>query len=265
MVAADSTLLEPNHPQLVQKEIALRRWPSRLDGFSIALLSDFHYDPYFSVHPIRSAVEMVNGLRPDLVTLTGDFVSVPLFGDHARGAALAEPCAQLLRKLEAPHGVWAVLGNHDAYADADRVTDVLTAVGIPVLANRSVPIEKDGARFWLGGTDDVLGGVPDVPATLHGIPSDEAVVLMVHEPDYADFVASYPVDLQLSGHTHGGQVRVPFLRPLYLPAMAKKYVQGFFKVRELALYTNAGIGTVQLPVRWNCPPEVTLIRLRRAR
>ena len=263
-VAADSTLLEPNHPRLVKKEIALRRWPSRLDGFSIALLSDFHYDPYFSVHPIRAAIEMVNGLRPDLIALTGDFVSVPLVGDHAKGAALAEPCAQLLRELQAPHGVWAVLGNHDAYTDPERVTDVLTAVGIPVLGNRSVPIEKEGGRFWFGGVDDVLGGVPDLPATLRGIPTDEAVVLMVHEPDFADFVASYPVDLQLSGHTHGGQVRVPLLRPLYLPAMAKKYVQGFFQVRELALYTNAGIGTVQLPVRWNCPPEVTHIQLRRA-
>ena len=263
-MAADSTLIEPNHPRLIRKEISLRRWPSRLDGFSIALLSDFHYDPYFSVHPIRSAVEIVNGLCPDLIALTGDFVSVPLVGNHEKGAALAEPCAQLLRKLQAPHGVWAALGNHDAYTDPDRVSDTLQSVGIPVLLNRSVPIEKDGARFWLGGVDDVLGGVPDLPSTLHGIPSNEAVVLMVHEPDYADFVASYPVDLQLSGHTHGGQVRFPFLPPLYLPALAKKYVQGYFQIRGLALYTNAGIGTVEVPVRWNCPPEITHIRLKRA-
>ena len=263
-LAADSTLLEPNHPRLVQKEISLRRWPSRLDGFTIALMSDFHYDPYFSVHPIRSAVEMVNGLRPDLVALTGDFVSVPLVGDHAKGALLAEPCAELLRKLQAPHGVWAVLGNHDAYTDADHVTDVLQSAGIPVLSNRSVPIEKEGARFWLGGVDDVLEGTADIPSTLHAVPSGEAVVLMAHEPDYADFAARYPFDLQLSGHTHGGQVRVPFMRPLYLPALAKKYVQGFFQVRGLALYTNAGLGTVQIPVRWNCPPEVTHIRLKRA-
>lgn len=264
VVAADSTLVEPNRPRLVQKEILLRRWPSRLDGFTIALLSDFHYDPYFSVHAIRSAVEIVNGLRPDLVALTGDFVSVPLFGDRARAATMAEPCAQILRKLVAPHGIWAVLGNHDAFADPARISDVLRGVGIPVLSNRSVPIEKDGARFWLGGIDDALGGTPDVPAVLHGAPSGEAVVLMAHEPDYADVVAGYPVDLQLSGHTHGGQVRLPFLRPLYLPALAKKYVQGFFRVRGLSLYTNAGIGTVELPVRWNCPPEVTQIRIKRA-
>jgi uncharacterized protein len=261
-IAGDSVLLEPNRPRLIRKEIALRRWPSRLDGFTIALLSDFHYDPYFSVHPIRSAVEMVNRLRPDLIALTGDFVSVSWFGSAATGAADAEPSAALLKKLRAPHGVWSVLGNHDVFSDPDRVTDALRAVGIPTLSNKSVAIEKDGARFWLGGVDDVLGGSPDVPATLHGISGDEAVVLMVHEPDFADYVAGYPVDLQLSGHTHGGQVRIPFIGPLYLPELAKKYVWGLFKIRELTLYTNAGIGTVNLPLRWNCPPEITFITVR---
>lgn len=264
VVAADSALIEPNHPRVIRKQIALRRWPSRLDGFTIAVLSDFHYDPYFSVHPIRAAVNTINGLRPDLIALTGDFVSVPTFGDRATGAALAEPCAQLLRELAAPHGLWAVLGNHDACTDPGHVTDVLHAVGIRVLSNQSVAIEKDQARFWLSGVDDVLDGTADVPATLHGVPSDEAVVLLAHEPDYADFVASYPVDLQISGHTHGGQVRVPFLRPLYLPPLAKKYVWGQYQIRELTLYTNAGIGTVQIPVRLNCPPEITHFTLTRA-
>ena len=242
----------------------MRRWPSRLDGFTIALLSDFHYDPYFSVHPIRSAVEIVNRLNPDLVALTGDFVSVPWLGSAVKAAAHAEPCADQLAKLRAPHGVWSVLGNHDVFSDSDRVLDALETVGISTLSNKAVAIEKEGARFWLGGVDDVLGGSPDLPATLHGIPADEAVVLMAHEPDYADYVAEYPVDLQLSGHTHGGQVTIPLMPPLYLPAMAKKYIWGLFKIRALTLYTNAGIGTVNIPARWNCPPEVTLITLRRS-
>lgn len=263
-IAADSTLIEPNRPRLIRKEIALRRWPSRLDGFTIALLSDFHYDAHFSIHPIRSAVEVVNGLRPDLIALTGDFVSVPLFGNSSKAAADAEPCAQLLGRLRAPHGVWSVLGNHDVYSDADRVKNALHGVGISTLSNQSIVIEKDNARFWLGGVDDVLGGGADVPGTLRGIPSEEAVVLMAHEPDYADYVAGYPVDLQLSGHTHGGQVRFPFMRPLYLPALAKKYVWGLFQIRALTLYTNAGIGTVGLPVRWNCPPDITFITVRKS-
>jgi predicted MPP superfamily phosphohydrolase len=264
VVVADSLFIEPNHPRVIRKEIFLRRWPSRLEGFTIALLSDFHYDPYFSVHPIRSAVDIINGLQPDLIALTGDFVSAPWFGDNAKGAAVAEPCAQLLGKLRARCGLWAVLGNHDAYTDPDRVAETLRAVGIPVLSNRSVPVEKDGGRFWLGGVDDVLEGTADLDAALHDVGSDEAFVLMAHEPDYADYVAGYPVDLQLSGHTHGGQVRLPFLRPLFLPELAKKYVWGQYQVRGLTLYTNPGIGTVQIPVRWNCPPEVTHITLKRS-
>lgn len=263
-IATDSILIEPNRPRVIRQEIALQRWPDRLDGFTIALLSDFHYDPYFSVHPIRKGVEIVNGLRPDLIALTGDFVSVPWFGNHAKYASNAEPCAEVLRKLRAPHGVWSVLGNHDAFSDPDRITSALKSVGIPTLSNQSVPIEKDGARFWLCGVDDVLAGDPDLPGTLGEVPSGEAVVLMAHEPDYADYVAEYPVDLQLSGHTHGGQVRIPLMRPLYLPPLAKKYVWGLFKIRELTLYTNAGIGTVDLPLRWNCPPEVTLISLKKS-
>jgi uncharacterized protein len=263
-VAAETTLLEPNRPRIVRQEIALRRWPSRLEGFTIALLSDFHYDPYFSVHPLRSAIGIVNGLRPDLIALTGDFVSMSWSGDPADAASAAEPCAQLLRQMRAPHGLWAVLGNHDVFTDPDRVSTSLRSAGIQVLSNQSVPIERDGARFWLSGVDDVLGGTADLDPTLHDLPTDEAVVLLAHEPDYADHVARYPVDLQLSGHSHGGQVRLPFIRPLFLPELARKYVWGLYQIGGLALYTNPGLGTVNLPVRMNCPPEITLLTLRRS-
>jgi predicted MPP superfamily phosphohydrolase len=263
-LAVESTLLEPNRPRIVRREIALRRWPARLDGFTVALLSDFHYDPHFSVHPLRSAIGMVNGLRPDLIVLAGDFVSMPLLGNAAAAASAAEPCAQLLRQMQAPHGLWAVMGNHDVYTDADRVTSVLRAAGIHVLSNQSLPIERDGARFWLGGVDDVLGKTADLDATLNHVPADEAAVLLAHEPDYADHVARYPVDLQLSGHSHGGQVRLPLLPPLYLPDLARKYIWGLYKIGGLTLYTNRGLGTVGVPVRWNCPPEITLLTLRRS-
>jgi predicted MPP superfamily phosphohydrolase len=112
--------------------------------------------------------------------------------------------------------------------------------------------------------DDVLGKAARLDRTLRNVPKDEPVVLMVHEPDYADKVARYPVDLQLSGHSHGGQVRVPLVGPLYLPELARKYVWGLYKVGELTLYTNAGLGTVQIPVRFNCAPEITLLSIRRA-
>ena len=263
-LAADGFLIEPNLPKLVRQEIALRRWPQRMDGFTVALLSDFHYDPYFSVHPIRAAIGMVNELRPDLIVLTGDFVSIPWFGNSAEGAAAAEPCAQLLRQMRAPHGLWSVMGNHDAETDPSRVTGALRDSGIPVLRNQSVPIEKDGSRFWLAGIDDLLGSTADISATLHGIPPGEATVLLAHEPDYADHAARYPVDLQLSGHSHGGQVRIPLVRPLVLPPLGRKYIWGRYQIRELTLYTNPGLGTVEVPIRLNCPPEITLLTLRRA-
>jgi predicted MPP superfamily phosphohydrolase len=262
-LGADCVLFEPNLPRLVMKEIALRRWPSRLDGFRIALLSDFHYDPVFSVHPIKTAVGMVNALAPDLIVLTGDFVSAPAVGRSAKAAAAAEPCAQLLSGLHAPHGLWAVLGNHDVVTDWHRVMKALRSVGIQVLSNFSTAIERDGGRFWLVGVDDVLEKRADLHKAMHSTPSDEAAVLLAHEPDYADYVAQYPVDLQLSGHSHGGQVRLPFLPPLYLPGLAKKYVMGLHQVGGLTLYTNVGIGTVGIPVRLNCRPEVTLLTIRK--
>jgi hypothetical protein len=263
-LVADSILIEPNRPRIVRQEIALSRWPEGLQGFTIALLSDFHYDPYFSVHPLRAAIGMVNSLHPDLIVLTGDFVSAPLTGVDRKAASAAEPCSLLLRQMQAPYGLWAVMGNHDAATDAARVTRTLRSQGIQVLSNQSIPIESKGARFWLSGVDDVLDGKPDLPATLRKVPPGEATILLAHEPDYADYVARYPVDLQLSGHTHGGQIRLPFLRPLYLPELAKKYIWGLYKIGGLALYTNPGLGTVGVPLRLNCPPEITLLTLRRS-
>ena len=263
-IAGDSVLLEPNLPRVVRRELSLARWPERMNGFTIALLSDFHYDPYFSVHPLHAAVPLVNGLHPDLIALAGDFVSVPPVGDPSKAAFAAEPCAKVLRQMSAPHGLWAVLGNHDCDTDPAEVTRALKAEGIRVLKNQSQPIEDDGAQFWLAGVDDVLGGTPDVGKTLLGIPANDAVILLAHEPDFADEASQYPIDLQLSGHSHGGQIRIPFLPPLYLPRLAKKYVWGNYRIGPLTLHTSAGLGTVGVPMRLNCPPEVTVLTLRRS-
>jgi predicted MPP superfamily phosphohydrolase len=264
-LAADSVLIEPNRLRVVRQQISLERWPERLNGFTIALLSDFHYDPYFSKHPIHAAVGMVNALQPDLIALTGDFVSLPLFKrNDAASAQVAEPCAEILRQMHAPHGLWAVMGNHDFYSDPQHVTSALRAVEIEVLANQSAPIEVSGARFWISGVNDVLSHTADLRAALHDVPEGEATVLLAHEPDYADHVARFPIDLQLSGHSHGGQVRVPFVPPLYLPDLARKYIYGLHQIGALTLYTNPGVGTVGLPVRFNCPPEITLITLQKS-
>jgi predicted MPP superfamily phosphohydrolase len=263
-VAGDAILLAPNFPRIVRQEFFLRRWPERLNGFTVAVLSDFHYDPYFSVHPLRAAIAMVNRLHPDLIALTGDFVSVPMVGDESKGAFAAEPCARLLRQMTAPHGLWAVMGNHDDATDPEHVTRALQAQNIQVLPNQSKPIEQDGARFWLAGVNDVMSGTADLSKTLRGVPFSEAVILLAHEPDFADEASKFPIDLQLSGHSHGGQVRIPLLPPLYLPELAKKYIWGTYRVGPLTLHTSAGLGTVGVPVRLNCPPEITLLTLRPA-
>jgi predicted MPP superfamily phosphohydrolase len=261
-VAGDGLLLAPNFPRIVRQEFHLQRWPEHLNGFTVAVLSDFHYDPYFSIHPLHAAIPMVNKLHPDLVALVGDFVSVPAFGDDRKGALNAEPCARLLQQITAPHGLWAVMGNHDDGTDPQHVTRALQAQNIQVLANQSQPIDQDGARFWLAGVNDVMSGTADLSKTMRGVPAGEPVILLAHEPDFADEAAAFPIDLQLSGHSHGGQIRLPFLPPLYLPELAKKYIWGTYHVGSLTLHTSAGLGTIGIPMRLNCPPEITLLTLR---
>jgi uncharacterized protein len=261
-LAGDGILLEPNRPHIVRQDFFLPRWPQGMDGFTIALLSDFHYDPHFSIHPLNAGIPAVNQLRPDLIVLAGDFVSVHLVGNRRKAALVAEPCARLLRQMTAPHGLWAILGNHDVETDPKHVTSALQVENIQVLANQSQPIENNGARFWLAGVDDALVGRPDLSKALRGIPAGEAVILLAHEPDFADEASRFPIDLQLSGHSHAGQIRVPFLPPLYLPPMARKYFSGAYRVGPLALYTTAGLGTIGVPMRLNCPPEITMLTLR---
>jgi uncharacterized protein len=268
-VFADALLIEPNRPILSRVDIHLRRLPEAFDGFTIAQLSDFHYDPDFSATPIRIAVEMVNQLRPNLVVLTGDFVTAPFLAQRLhrnlkKAAETAEPCGALLNKLKAEFGVMSVIGNHDGDTDPYLVKAILKSQGLPVMYDESQPIEREGKKLWIAGLDDNPDET-DLTAALKKVPAREPVVALIHEPDTADFVSKYPVDLQLSGHSHGGQVRLPFIGAAYLPPLARKYPRGLRKVGGLTLYTNVGIGTMGLPLRLNCPPEVTLFTLRAGR
>lgn len=266
-VGADAAVWEPNHPKLVELDIPLERLPEAWDGFRIVQLSDIHYDDHFCVIPLRRAVDIVNKLKPDLLVLTGDFVTAPPFARRSRqkknkAAAEIEPCAAILRRMRAANGTMAVLGNHDALAYSERVTGTLQSRGIDVLNNRALPLEKDGKRLWIAGVEDVLEGSPDLDSTLRVIPADEPVVLLAHEPDFADHAARYRVDLQLSGHSHGGQVLIPLVGAPWLPPLGRKYPAGLRRIGKMALYTNIGLGTIRVPVRWNCPPEITSITLR---
>jgi uncharacterized protein len=259
--AADATMLEPRRLIVKHFEVRLRRIPARLDGFRIAQLSDLHYDPFYTAELADRAVNITNGLKPDLVVLTGDYVNA--FRTHRTAAAAsAELCALALSNLRSRFGTLAVLGNHDYRADPQAVARSLESRGVTVLNNQSVPFELESSRLWVAGVDDVLQGKPDLYRALQAVPRGEATVLLVHEPDYADYAAHQPVDLQLSGHSHGGQIRIPFVGPPYLPQLARKYPQGLRQVGSLALNTNCGIGTSYLHVRLNCPPEISLLTLR---
>ncbi|MGA8619986.1 MAG: metallophosphoesterase [Candidatus Sulfotelmatobacter sp.] len=244
----------------------LPRLPAAFDGFTVAQLSDFHYDEVFTIVPIRRAIEIVNRLQPDLLVLTGDFVTIPTVAlhDDRQSARAAEPCAKLLSALRSRVGALAVLGNHDVKTDPELVTAALESRGIHVLCNCSQPVERDRTRLWFCGLDS-LDRKPKIERALFGVPKNEPVVLLVHEPDFADEASLHPIDLQLSGHSHGGQIWLPGIGAPWLPRYARKYPRGQYTVRALPLYTNVGLGTIRMPVRLNCTPEVTLFTLRAAK
>ena len=263
-IGVDAAVFEPNDPKVVRLEVSINRLPEVFNGLTIVQLSDFHYGELCAI-PIRKAVEIVKKLQPDIVVLTGDFITVPVWShflhDKNRAANDAEPCARMLRELKPPMGMFAVLGNHDLNSDPRWITEIIESNGIPVLRNRSVPIEKGSARFWLAGVDDVLDGKPDLDLTLHAVPPAESVILLAHEPDFADQATRYPIDLQLSGHSHGGQIWLPGIGAPWLPPLGREYPRGLRKIDNLSLYTNIGLGTIRLPIRLNCPPEITLLTL----
>jgi predicted MPP superfamily phosphohydrolase len=240
--------------------IQLKNLPEEFRGFRIAHLADFHYGEYSEPTYIRSVVRATNALQPDLIALTGDFISAaPLV--RSISIDFTYHCADLLARLECPRR-FAVMGNHDALVGRVEVSGALESRGIEVLHNRSIPIERRGARLWLAGVADILaGGEADLAAAIPKLraKNKEPLILMAHEPDYADSVTGSGVDLMLSGHTHGGQVRIPFIPPVGLPPLGQKYVEGLFSIGDLQLFVTRGIGTVGVPFRFRCPPEITVI------
>ena len=248
-----ATLIEPNWPVVERHEITLARLPARLDGLRIAQLSDIHLSPLVTAGDLLRAVHLVNRQAPDVIALTGDFI----WRDAAQAANLVEP----LRQLNAPLGVYATFGNHDHWDGPAEVANALAAAGVTLLVNEAMPLATD-APLWLAGLDDVWERRQDIRRALRDVPPGDCTVLLCHEPDYGDEVAAYPVDLQLSGHSHGGQINLPLVGPPVLPWLGRKYPAGLYRVADLQIYTNRGIGLIAPPVRFNCPPEVTVLTLR---
>ncbi len=225
-----------------------------LEGFRLVQMSDLHLYPHTQPSLIRRAVALANRLGPDLVVLTGDYVFATAQAAFELGA--------ILSTVRARHGLLAVMGNHDWWTDVETVRAGFAHWSLPVLDNAGMLITVDEGQLYVAGVDDLWSGKPDLEAALANCPAGVPVILLAHEPDFADEHAEEGrIALQLSGHTHGGQVRVLGQRPLALPPYGRKYAAGLYRVEAMWLYVNRGIGVVTPPVRLNCRPEVTLITL----
>jgi predicted MPP superfamily phosphohydrolase len=242
-----------------QHTIQLTRLPDAFRGMRIVQVSDFHYAEYTEAFFLRDMVRTINRLRPDMVLLTGDFIT---FSPLPRSFALrhAPVCAEILSGIECPLR-YASLGNHDYIVGATEIAGTLREHGIPVLMNSAVALERGGQRVWLAGLGSACTGDADAATAIPRDAAQEAVIVLAHEPDILPDIARYNVDLMLSGHTHGGQVRIPFLPPIHLPDFGQKYVEGLFRLGPTQLYVNRGIGAVGLPFRFRCPPEITVLTL----
>jgi len=248
---------EAQNPVIERILIPISNLHPALDGFTILQITDLHLYPLTQPALIRKSVEMANELKPDLVVITGDYVWQDL-------EAIFE-LAPILSGLDAKYGVFSILGNHDYWLDAAVITAAMESAGLPVLINRGLHIEQGKGKLYLAGLDDGWSGKPDLDATLEGASPGAPVILLCHEPDLADqYSLDGRIDLQLSGHTHGGQIRLPGLGALILPYLGRKYDQGLYNVNGMLLYTNRGLGVISEPVRFNCPPEISQFTLHPA-
>jgi hypothetical protein len=244
-------------PVVEQVAVPVSGLPAALSGLRIAQMSDFHAGRHVHPESIRRAAQMAMALNPEMIALTGDFIH--------RQVSYARGCADALSILRAPLGVHAVLGNHDYWRDAACVVTELRRAGLPPLRNEARLLSRGGAPLYVVGVDDVRFRRADVARALRGVPSDATKILLVHEPDFADYVSVRGIAIQLSGHSHGGQICLPNSRPLLMPSGGRKYAVGLNRATGGHwVYTNRGIGVAMPPIRLNCPPEITLLTLETA-
>lgn len=252
--------VEPERVVVERVSLTLPRLAPAFDGYRIVQISDVHLDGWMTARRLRRVVDLANEQRPDLISLTGDFVTrSPFYSTAHLAPLLVGPLAE----LRAPDGVLAVLGNHDNRAGAKAIRRALRDAGIVELDNRVRTLKRGGDALHVAGVDSFYMGLDRLDLVLEGLPDRGCAVLLAHEPDFADeSAATGRFDLQLSGHSHGGQVRLPFLGPLALPAFGRRYPAGLYELDGMRLYTNRGVGVTLARLRANCPPEITVLTLR---
>jgi predicted MPP superfamily phosphohydrolase len=253
--SAYASLVEPYDYEVTRTDVLIKGLPQGFEGFRIAQISDVHHSRLVSIEEVRRVVELAQGTGADLIVLTGDYTTA-----YRR---YIEPCAEALGALRAPEGVWAVLGNHDHYTDQQLTVRALERAHINVLNNANTIIRRGGERLQLAGIDDWSWNGTDWPRALYGLDQKFPTVLLSHQPRVLDVAEAEKVSLILSGHTHGGQLRLPFIgAPARFGVEDFKYLRGLYEREGTQLYVSRGTGVIGLPLRFGVRPEIAVIRLR---
>jgi predicted MPP superfamily phosphohydrolase len=253
--------IEPEHVEVVNITLILPHLPRTYSGVKLAQISDIHIGGLMTVERLGTFLDMVASQQPDLVVITGDFVigGVWNYEIEAMVASLTEMLEPFARRFT----TFAVLGNHDYLVDADAVREMLVECGITELENSLFQLRRGDDQLYLAGLDDLLLGHPRIDDVLSGLPEKACAILLVHEPDRAEHTAATGrFDLQISGHSHGGQVIVPPVGPIFLPELGSKFPLGLYKTGGMYHYTNRGLGTTGVDMRINCRPEISLFTLQ---
>ncbi len=254
VVGLGYSLFEAGWIRIHRAALQVPRLPPPFSGTTLALLADVHHGPFTGIEYVQGLVQLTNALSPDIVMLAGDYV-------HRDGQYI-EPCFKALANLKSPLGVFGVLGNHDHWHGARETSRAMRAGAIVEMTNSGVWIERDGARLRLSGVDDLWEGAQDLDRALADTRQSETAILLSHNPDFAETITDPRVGLVLSGHTHGGQVVLPFVGAPRVPSRyGQKYLHGLVKTPHTQVFITRGLGTVTPPLRFCCRPEITLITI----
>jgi len=256
MLGAGTTfpLLEALRCQVSRRVVELPNLPPRFRGMTAALLTDLHHGPFVPLAYLRRVIETTNSLKPDLVLLAGDYVSVD--------ARYIAPVCEAVRKLEAPLGRFAVLGNHDHWESTLESKLQLDRAGFELVDNRGAWLRRGPDRLRICGVGDLWTDEQDLAAALGDADESDAVILLSHNPDFAEVLDDPRVGLMLSGHTHGGQVVLPLFGPPFSSSkFGTKYLGGLVQGPSCPVFVSRGVGTTGPPVRLLCPPEIVLLTL----
>jgi predicted MPP superfamily phosphohydrolase len=255
--AAYSRLIEPYNYWISENDILIRDLPPAFEGFRITQLTDIHHSRILGISEVRRVVDLAQQTKPDMFVLTGDYST-----SYRR---YIEPCAEALAALSAPEGVWAVLGNHDHYTDPELTTRALEHNHIAVLNNAHTTFHRDSDSLQLSGIDDWTWNATDWTRAFSGLDAKTPTILLSHQPTVLDLEQTNNISLIISGHTHGGQLKFPFIgAPASRFTNDLKYARGLFRRGETQLYVSSGTGVIGLPLRFGVRPEIAVLRLRRA-